>query len=567
MADDFPELGTVYRRGPGSKSNQLSGKEANTKLNSEKSGNSGVNSGQDGSTPRPQYSQNTSSNVAQKLATSGNGESGRANSNNLLDKSDDEIVDSESDIVFDSGDDISLDDTDSDTDEKNHEGRKKSKWFRGFFDNLNRLSNEEIASSMRQWHCPACQGGPGAIDWYHGLQPILIHSRTIKSRRAKLHRLFAETLEEECYRRRAPLTAPSEVYGMWEGLDKKVKDHEIVWPPMVVIMNTRYEQDESNKWNGMGNQELMDYFDGYAASKARHAYGPQGHRGMSVLIFETSAAGYLEAVRLHKHFREQGRDREAWNHCKKPFVPGGKRQLYGYLASREDMDIFNQHSRGKSKLKFDMRSYQEMVESKIKDINEDSQQLGYYMNKVAKVQMKSQLLEDTLCTVSEKLRLATEDNRIVRERTKEQHLQNKEEMDAQEIFFQEQIRIIEQTIAAKEDNFEKFQQTKREKVKQSCLGSSENGNDEHRLENISSFTRLHDKEMRQFEAKRDNLIKIHEEKKMALKKKLLQEQLELEKELENDLTQLMDNYTSDLSQEGKLKNGLCRRASKNIIHS
>lgn len=96
----------------------------------------------------------------------------------------------------------------------------------------------------------------------------------------------------------------------------------------------------------MGSQELLDYFRDYAALKARHSYGPRGHRGISVLIFETSAAGYLEAVRLHKHFKQQGRDREAWNRCKNPFVPGGKRQLYGYLASREDMDNFNRHSGG-----------------------------------------------------------------------------------------------------------------------------------------------------------------------------------------------------------------------------
>ena len=96
----------------------------------------------------------------------------------------------------------------------------------------------------------------------------------------------------------------------------------------------------------MGNQELVDCFSDYAALKARHSYGPQGHRGMSALIFEETTAGYLEAVRLHKHFKEQGRDREAWDCCQNPFLPGGKRQLYGYLASKEDLDIFNKHSRG-----------------------------------------------------------------------------------------------------------------------------------------------------------------------------------------------------------------------------
>jgi hypothetical protein len=96
----------------------------------------------------------------------------------------------------------------------------------------------------------------------------------------------------------------------------------------------------------MGNQELLDYFGEYEASKARHAYGPSGHRGMSVLIFESSAVGYMEAERLHKHFVNQGTDRNSWHLRKVRFVPGGKRQLYGFLANKEDMEAFNKHCHG-----------------------------------------------------------------------------------------------------------------------------------------------------------------------------------------------------------------------------
>lgn len=96
----------------------------------------------------------------------------------------------------------------------------------------------------------------------------------------------------------------------------------------------------------MGNQELLDYFSTYAAVRARHSYGPQGHRGMSVLIFEASATGYLEAERLHKHFAEQGTDRNAWFGRPNLFYPGGKRQLFGYLATKEDMEVFNRHCQG-----------------------------------------------------------------------------------------------------------------------------------------------------------------------------------------------------------------------------
>ena len=96
----------------------------------------------------------------------------------------------------------------------------------------------------------------------------------------------------------------------------------------------------------MGNQELLDYFGSYDAVKARHSYGPQGHRGMSVLIFEASGGGYLEAKRLHEHFMDQGTDRNAWDYRRILFHHGGKRQLYGFMAQKEDLDIFNQHSRG-----------------------------------------------------------------------------------------------------------------------------------------------------------------------------------------------------------------------------
>jgi len=97
----------------------------------------------------------------------------------------------------------------------------------------------------------------------------------------------------------------------------------------------------------MGNQELLDYLGEYAATKARHAYGPSGHRGMSVLIFESSAVSYMEAEHLHRHFVNQGKDRNAWQlNNKVRFVPAGKRLLFGFLASKEDMEEFNKHCHG-----------------------------------------------------------------------------------------------------------------------------------------------------------------------------------------------------------------------------
>lgn len=83
---------------------------------------------------------------------------------------------------------------------------------------------------------------------------------------------------------------------------------------------------------------------------------------------------------------------------------------------------------GKSKLKFDMRSYQEMVVSKMKQMSEDNQQLIWFKNKVVKEQRISKALEETCGLMSEQLRKTKEENRIVRQRTKMHHEQNKEEV-------------------------------------------------------------------------------------------------------------------------------------------
>ncbi|PQM33976.1 protein suppressor of gene silencing 3-like [Prunus yedoensis var. nudiflora] len=130
------------------------------------------------------------------------------------------------------------------------------------------------------------------------------------------------------------------------------------------------------------------------------------------------------------------------------------------MAVKEDLDIFNQHSQGKSKLKFEMRSYQ------------DNQQLNWFKNRVAKEQRHAKALEESLGIVSEKLRKTTEENCIVRHRTKMQHEENKEEMYLQEQFFKDQIKIIHESRDAKEESFERLQQEERDKVKQSYVNPS-----------------------------------------------------------------------------------------------
>ncbi|KAI3715325.1 hypothetical protein L6452_22304 [Arctium lappa] len=437
-----------------------------------------------------------------------------------------------------SDDELLSEEYDSDESPLSHEARKKNRWYADFFETLDTLTVEQINESTRQWHCPACKNGPGSIDWYRSLQSLVTHAKTKGSKRVKIHRDLAEILEEELRRRGATVVPAGEAYGQWKGLNEVVKDREIVWPPMVVIMNTQLEQDENEKWLGMGNQELLEYFGSYEAVRARHSYGPKGHRGMSLLIFESSAVGYTEAERLSKHFEHQGTDRDAWDHRRNLFYPGGKRQLYGYMATKRDLDVFNQHSPGKSKLKFELVSYQEKVVNQLKQMNEDNQQLHWYKTRIAKEQKHSKALEESFGLVSQKLRKTEEENRIVRDRTQRYHEQNKEEMDYQEQFFKDQLKVIQEARNAKEGRFDKLQQEECRRVDQSYSAVDPQKREE-KLE-----------EMKEFEEEREKLMKLHEEKMAEMKSRHWREEIELEEGFNAELSRLMDKYTPKHEVQG-----------------
>lgn len=74
------------------------------------------------------------------------------------------------------------DDSDSEDSDKGHETQKKAKRFHGFFEDLDCLTDEQLEEHDRQWHCPACRGGVGSIDWFRGLGPLASHARTMRSR-------------------------------------------------------------------------------------------------------------------------------------------------------------------------------------------------------------------------------------------------------------------------------------------------------------------------------------------------------------------------------------------------
>ena len=161
-------------------------------------------------------------------------------------KMSEEQEDDSNDDFNDSDDDFS-DEYDSDMSVKSFETRKKNKWFKEFFEAFESLSVQEINEPTRQWHCPACQGGPGAIDWYRGLSPLISHAKTKGSNRVKLHRELAELLEEAVVRKGTSVVPIGEVFGKWKGLSVNMPDREIVWPPMVIIMNTLLDKDDNDK--------------------------------------------------------------------------------------------------------------------------------------------------------------------------------------------------------------------------------------------------------------------------------------------------------------------------------
>lgn len=79
-------------------------------------------------------------------------------------------------------------------------------------------------------------------------------------------------------------------------------------------------------------------------------------------------------------------------------------------------------------MKFEMKSYQEMVIDQIRQMSADNQQLSLLKNRVVKERNKAKAYEESLGKVCEKLRKTKEENRIVRQRTLMQHEENKEEV-------------------------------------------------------------------------------------------------------------------------------------------
>ena len=69
---------------------------------------------------------------------------------------------------------------------------------------------------------------------------------------------------------------------------------------------------------------------------------------MSLLIFHQSPEGYNESLDLGRHFRESGRGKNDWLNKRRGDIVAmdGKRPLYGWIPTMEEIDEFNRSHKG-----------------------------------------------------------------------------------------------------------------------------------------------------------------------------------------------------------------------------
>ncbi|CAI5494944.1 unnamed protein product [Closterium sp. Naga37s-1] len=290
-----------------------------------------------------------------------------------------------------------------------------------FLKHLSMMGKEQILAQDCQYKCTACRAGKGEIHWWPGIHSLLQHAETIRSRRISEHRAFAAAVHVHLRERGVVLEGggagregeEGTLQGQWRGVEGWRAEEEnamVLWPPVVIVRNTRLQRGADGQvsdevgWVGMGSPELREQFADYKCIvKTKHAYGPQGHRGISALVFDSSPDGFQEAERLAQQFEREGRGRLGFTRRLVPLEDqSGKKNLFGYFATQQDVTDFNRFGKGKAPLKVDLKRRWEVVEEPLQRMKQQAAHAEQYKSqvvemshKVVKLRIKSSQLQES----------------------------------------------------------------------------------------------------------------------------------------------------------------------------
>lgn len=154
-------------------------------------------------------------------------------------------------------------------------------------------------------------------------------------------------------------------------------DKSIVWPPVVIIENTRLSwDDEKKKWKGLASSDIqksLKNVENWEYAKVKPLFDTHGQKSSALVIFPATFEGYFEAEALNEQLERGGKGKDQWMKVRpqdlNPRSPrgfnspdlvsqDGKRILYGYLAQPEDIQRADPH---KSGLKWFVESFNEKV--------------------------------------------------------------------------------------------------------------------------------------------------------------------------------------------------------------
>lgn len=276
--------------------------------------------------------------------------------------------------------------------------KKLRKSLQVFLDGLDSPSNEDLENEKQNWKCLVCEGGPGKTQWWGGLRKLTSHLlNKTQIWRPEEHREFGlklvSKLEERGVKLFSGFPKMEEICSRSKGVQRERFLQPVVWPPMVLVVNTHLYPTEDGKWVGISNKELEEYFRNYRfITRFKQSWGEEGHRGKSLLIFEARHEGYNEAIRLCFQFCVEGRGRDSWIRKERGFLfdQNKRPKFYGWMATMEDIRRFNQYFR--KPVEAEIQDWGEVVEEPMRQAMIEGERVGF--------------LEIELISVKERVRIS-----------------------------------------------------------------------------------------------------------------------------------------------------------------